>query len=154
LWHSIENLGKRGDVVEVKDGYARNYLFPKKLASPAKPGYIKQFNLIKRKLEKIEQEQITRARGLVEKIEQLTLDVKLHVNPEGKVYGGVTPSMISNLLREKGINISAKIIQIDKPIKELGEFIIPIKLYKDTVAQLKIVVSSIQEQISQKEETL
>jgi large subunit ribosomal protein L9 len=152
LWQSIENLGKKGDIVEVKEGYARNYLFPKKLASPAKPGYIKQFNLVKRKLEKIEMEQIEKAKNLAEKIEQMTLEIKLHVNPEGKVYGGVTPTVISTLLREKGINISAKIIQIDKSIKQLGEFTIPVKLYKDTTAQLKIIVSPIQEQTPQKEE--
>jgi large subunit ribosomal protein L9 len=136
-----ENLGSAGDIKEVKDGYARNFLIPKGIAVVATPSNIKAYEEIKRqKRRKIEKE-TRQAEELAKQLESLSLVIKMKAADESKLFGSVTSMMIYELLKEKGFEtIERKKILLAEPIKTLGEHTVPIRLFGGIVANLKVVV--------------
>ncbi len=136
----IENLGKLGDLVKVKPGYARNYLIPKKMALEATPGNLKDFEQQRKKLqEKLDAEKFA-AQDLSQKLEQIEVKIPVRVGENDKLYGSVTNAHIANALAEQGYKIDKKSIELEKPIRALGEFHVPIKVYPEIKPQLKVVV--------------
>ncbi|MFW6414750.1 MAG: 50S ribosomal protein L9 [Thermodesulfobacteriota bacterium] len=152
LQTDIENLGKLGELVKVKPGYARNYLIPKKLALEATPGNLKSFEQQKKKLqEKLDAEKFA-AQDLSQKIEQLEVKIPVRVGESDKLYGSVTNSHIAQALAEEGYEIDKKNIELDKPIRSLGEFYVPVKVYPEIKPQVKVVVVRHGEEEQQGEE--
>ncbi len=142
----IEKLGKLGDVVDVKPGYARNYLIPKKLAMLATPSNLKVFEHEKRKLEERLNKERFQAKELADKLEALPIEIKVRVGEGDKLYGSVTSSTIASYLKENGFDIDRKKIELDKPIRSIGEYKIPVKLYPGVVATLNVAVVKYQEE--------
>jgi len=140
LKENVEGLGDCGDEVEVKDGYGRNYLVPKGLAIQATPKNLKQFNHQK----SIVQGRLRKAKaGAEEKaqeIEKIVCSIAKKVGEQGKLFGSVTAQDIADVLHGKGISIDRRKIQLDEPIKTLGEFKAPYKLHPEVVAQINISV--------------
>jgi len=140
LTEDVAGLGKLGDLVQVKDGYARNYLIPKKLALPANPQNVKvlehQKNLIRQKQNRIKSE----AEKLAEKIEKMSCTIAKPTGEEDKLFGAVTSIDIEESLREEGIIIDRKKILLEEPIKSLGIYKVPIKLHPEVTANLKVWV--------------
>ncbi len=148
----IEKLGKLGDVVDVRPGYARNYLIPKKMAMLASEGNIKRFENERKKLEERLNAERFRAKELAEKLESLEIKIPVRVGEGDKLYGSVTSSNIVDILQKEGFEIDRKKIGLDKPIRSLGEYEIPVKLYPGVVATLRVSVVRFQEEDSERDE--
>jgi large subunit ribosomal protein L9 len=137
LTQSIDSLGKAGDCVNVKDGYARNYLFPKSLAREATPGNIKALESLKKKQAVEDENKLKEAQALAEKIAGLSITISAKAGEEEKLYGTVTAEMISNALVTEQISIDKKDIVLDEPIKKLGVYQVGIKLHPQVKAVLR-----------------
>ena len=140
LRQSIENLGKPGDIVKVSPGYARNYLLPRGLAYEATPGNRKRIAMEKARLEAAEQERITAAQGLAERLENVQLTFSARVGDEEKLFGSVTTSDIAHQLQGQGFDIEKKQIDLHEPIKSLGVYKIPIRLHAEVKPEIKVWV--------------
>ncbi|KER10959.1 MAG: 50S ribosomal protein L9 [[Candidatus Thermochlorobacteriaceae] bacterium GBChlB] len=142
LRKEVEKLGAEGELVKVKDGYARNFLIPRGLAVRATEGMLKAIEIEKKqKAFKIERERKA-ARELAESLERLLLNVKVKAGEEGRLYGTVTTQMVVDGLRAKGFDIDRKQITIDPPIKQVGKHEVAVKLYSDVVATLHLEVEA------------
>jgi large subunit ribosomal protein L9 len=142
LKKEVEKLGEIGDVLTVKDGYARNYLIPKGLAVRATDGMLKAIEIEKKqKAFKIERERKA-ARELAESLERFSLIVKAKAGEGGRLYGTVTAQMIVDGLKAKGFEVDRKKITIDPPIKQVGKYQVAVKLYSDVVATLNLEVEA------------
>ncbi len=136
----IPKLGKAGDIVKVKDGYARNYLIPKGFAIPANQKNIKALEKQRKIiLAKAERER-KKLESLAEKLEGITLNIYRKKIDEERIYGSVSALDIVNALKEQGIEIDKKFVNLEEPIKSLGSFEVPIKLSSDKVVNIKVEV--------------
>lgn len=140
LKKEVENLGKIGDVVEVKDGYGRNYLIPQGLGILATRSNMKVVDELKRNEAKKAKKVTLEAEKLAEKLNRVELTYATKVGEEDKLYGAVTNQIIAELLKEKDIVIDRRQIVLEEPIKELGMFEVPVKAGAGVKAQIKIWV--------------
>ncbi len=145
LRESIDKLGSAGDVVQVKSGYARNFLLPQKkayLATPANLKLIEQEckNLLRRETQLKEE-----AEKLREMMAGVEISVSRRVGEQEVLYGSVTSSDIADELEKKGFTIDRRKIVLDGPIKKLGDFEIPVRLFRDVIAEVKLRVEAEQE---------
>lgn len=143
LIKDMEKLGSFGDIVQVKDGYAKNMLFPTKSAMIATDGNIKQVELIKKSRIKEEAKNIAEADAVAERLQDTVLKFKVKASEEGKLFGSITnKDLADKLLDFKKVEIDRKKIHLEEPIKELGEYEIEIKLFKDIKSIITVKVSS------------
>lgn len=152
LNENVENLGKVGDVVEVRPGYARNYLFPKALAlEPTKHN----IDLMERKRKKVEKQMELEKLSALEqkqKVEELTITIEKKAGEQDQLFGSVTAMEIEAKLAEQGVTIERKKFHLEEPIKKLGSYICKIRLVEDVEADLKIeVVKEGDEETAQEE---
>lgn len=142
LSEEVTNLGRPGDVVKVRAGYARNYLLPRKLAVEANPRNLREFEhakgVVMLKREALKQ----KASGLKARIEGLTLAINARAGEEGKLFGSVTNIDIERALREKGVEVDRRRIALAEPIKQLGDFTVTVKLESEVEAHLKVNVTA------------
>ncbi len=140
LTKDIEKLGKFGDIINVKDGYAKNYLIPIGNALPATPGNIKQVELVKKSKIKAEAKNIKEASEIAQQLDGTKLIFKVKTSPEGKLYGSITNKDIAEkILSFKKIEIDRKKIEIEDSLRDIGSYEIEIKLYKDI--KCKVIVT-------------
>lgn len=142
LLKDVENLGHEGEIVEVADGYGRNYLIPREFAVEATKTSIHVLERRKAKEAQSSQEQLSLAQDLKEKVEVVDVTITVKAGEKGRLFGSVTSKDINQVLSKNGIDIDRRKIQMDEPIREVGEKIIPVRLYKDVVAELKVKVIS------------
>jgi len=140
LTENVEGLGTIGDLVKVKPGFARNFLVPQKMAVEANPRNVKEFEHQKRQLERKLQRLTQEAELFKGRIEKLTCEFSHRAGEEGKLFGSVTTMEIANKLAELGVEVDRKKIQLDEPIKHLGDFEVPIKLQAGVTAAIKVKV--------------
>jgi large subunit ribosomal protein L9 len=133
LNEDLPNLGRTGDVVKVRAGYARNYLLPRKLAVEADQKNIRAFEHQKRTAAK---------RGEIKRNDALALTLHARAGEEGKLFGSITNIDIERAVREKGLDIERRKIHLPEPIKQLGDFTVPVKLDSEVEASLKITVAA------------
>ncbi|OGC05594.1 50S ribosomal protein L9 [candidate division KSB1 bacterium RBG_16_48_16] len=140
LKEDIDTLGKKGDIVQVKRGYARNYLIPKGIAIEANSSSLKSYEEEKR----LEQTRLLKTRKLAdsfaEKLSKVSLTATVQVGEEDKVFGSVTNQNIADLLNEQGFEIDRKKIILAEPLKALGVYEVPVKLHPDVEAKIKVWV--------------
>jgi large subunit ribosomal protein L9 len=137
----VEHVGNRGDVVKVADGYARNYLLPRKLALPATEAN-KNWIARERKIsEAREGEERVAAEALAERLVALELQITRKVGDNDTMYGSVTNADIADLLKEKGFDVDRRKILLPDPLRALGEALVPLKLHRDVTVQLKITIA-------------
>jgi large subunit ribosomal protein L9 len=136
----VENLGQRGEIVKVADGYARNFLLPRKLALPATDANRKWVERERKIAEVREAEDRGAAEGIAARLAALDLSINRKVGENNQLYGSVTNADIAELLAKKGFEIDRRKILLPDPIKTLGENIVPVKLHRDVTAQLRVVV--------------
>lgn len=138
LIEDVERVGKVGDLVEISDGYARNFLIPKKLAMEATEKNVKALEHKKKLIsDKIKRER-KESLELAKKINECSITITVKAGEGDKLFGSVTGKDIAEALAAEGIKIDKKKIQLESPLKELGEFSVPIKLHQDVVANLKV----------------
>ncbi len=141
-----EKLGDTGDIIEVKAGYANNYLIPEGLAIIASKGNINQMELVKKSKQKLEAKNIEEAEKQAEKIGDITLTFVVKAGEEGKLYGSITNKDIAEkMLTEKNIEVDRKKIALNEHLKEIGEYDIELKLYREVKALIKVIVEPDQE---------
>ena len=140
LRQSVEKLGLLGDVIEVKDGYARNYLIPQKIAYPATEGYLKTLEEEKKQLVRRQEKEQQAAEKLAADLEKISVTIPVKVGEEDKLYGTVTAQMIADALAEKGIQIEKRKIDLEDQIKTLGVYDVEVKLHAGVAAKVKVWV--------------
>jgi large subunit ribosomal protein L9 len=138
----VENVGKRGEVVKVSDGYARNFLLPKKLALIATPGNLKQVAKERVKFDALEAVERTAAEELGAKLNGITVVITRKVGETGALYGSVTSADVADALTKQGFDIDKRKIGLREPLKKLGEKTVPVKLHPTVTVQLPIVVAA------------
>jgi large subunit ribosomal protein L9 len=140
LRETIDTLGRAGQVVKVADGYARNYLLPRKLAYIVTPGNLKVIEAERQNLLRKEAAQKTDAEKQKEMIEKVSLVIRRKTGENDVLYGSVTNADVAAELEKKGYEIEKRKIHMDDHIKALGDFEIPIRLFKDVTAHVKLKV--------------
>lgn len=141
LCQDVQTVGKVGDVVKVKPGFARNYLLPNKLAYPATPANLKRIEAEKAKKVESERKVKVEFQELAEKLNKVSCTVTVEVNDLDKLYGAVTETEIVRALEQEGYSIDKKSIILEKPIDELGIFDVGIKLHPEVVAKIRLWVT-------------
>ncbi len=137
LRKNFEQLGRVGDIVEVKDGYARNYLLPRQIAYIATKGNIRALEEEKQQIEKIEAKLLENAKKIADELANVSITIPVKVGEEDKIFGSVTSQMIADALKEKNYDIDKRKIEIKEPIKALGIYDINIKLHPEVTATVK-----------------
>jgi large subunit ribosomal protein L9 len=142
LRETIENLGRAGQVVKVADGYARNYLLPRKLAYKATPGNMKVIEFEKQSLLRKDAKQKDDSEKLKSMLDAVEIVIRRKVGEQNALYGSVTNADVAEELEKKGFQIEKRKIHMDDHIKTLGEHVIPIRLFKDVTANVKLKVEA------------
>lgn len=140
LKEDIPNLGKMGEIVRVRDGYARNYLLPHGLVLVANKKNLKGFEHQKRVITTQRERVVKQAQGLSEKLAAVSLMIPVKVGEEGKLFGSVTNIDIEKALKAKGFDIERRKIHLKEPIKSVGDYEVPIRLTADVTAPIKVSV--------------
>ena len=140
LLDDVAKLGRRGEVRDVSDGYARNFLIPKKLALSASAGNLANVEHIKQQQDAKAGRLKTDAEQVRARIEALAYEERRQASEEGKLFGSVTSQDLADFLAKHGVKIERRRITLDEPIKTLGETSVPIRIHPDVVAQLKVSV--------------
>ncbi len=154
LKKNINTLGKIGDVVDVANGYARNYLLPKKFAVIVTKGNIEQINFQRLKNEEKQQVEIKKFQGLADEISSISYTITVKTNEEGKLFGSVTASLIAETISKKGFQIDENMIILDAPIKKCDLYNVYVVLHPDVKAQCRIwIVSESEKSIDPQKES-
>jgi large subunit ribosomal protein L9 len=140
LREHIDNLGRRGEIVKVADGYARNYLLPRKLALVATEGNKRQVERERAKFEAKEAAERDAAQAVASRLAGIEIVIARRVGETEALYGSVTSADIAEALAAKGLELDRRKLGLDEPIKRLGDFDIPIKLQRDVTATIKVHV--------------
>lgn len=141
LQEDVEKLGNRGQVVEVAEGYARNFLLPRKLALEASPGNMKRLEKMRAAFAKKAAVEIADAQKLAELLAGVPVEVARKSGENDQLFGSVTSADISDALAAKGYTIDRRKIQLAEPIKSIGNFDIPVKLHREVTATVKLAVT-------------
>lgn len=145
LLQDQDELGLEGDIVKVADGYARNYLIPRGIAFEATPQNVKSIELRRKKIELRKLKAREEAEQLKEKMSEVLVQLTQKAGEEGKLYGSVTSMDIAGELEKQGIIVDRRKIMLDKPIKALGEYEVPVRIYPEVTGSIKVVVSPAEE---------
>jgi large subunit ribosomal protein L9 len=140
LREHVDNLGRRGDLVKVADGYARNYLLPRKLALLATDGNKKQIERERTKFDLKELEEQKVAQAVADRMANVEIEIARRVGETEALYGSVTSSDIAEALAAKGFDLDRRKLQLHEPIKKIGAYDVPVKLHRDVTVQLKVRV--------------
>ena len=147
LLKDMENLGKVGDIVNVKDGYARNYLIPAGIALPATKSNVRRVQNELQSLKKKAERQLQKFKEMAEKLNTTRITIEHEAGEEGKLFGSVTTSQIEKALHKAGFeDIEKKQIILEKPIRETGTYEVKIHLFKDVEATITVDVVPLKKQ--------
>jgi large subunit ribosomal protein L9 len=140
LREHVDNLGKRGEIVKVADGYARNYLLPRKLALPATDGNRKHVERERKIMETREAEEKASAEAIAARLASVEISISRRVGDTEQLYGSVTSADIVDYLKGRGFEVDRRKLILPEPIKALGEYAVPLKLHRDVTVPLKVQV--------------
>ena len=140
LKEDIVNLGKIGEVVRVRDGYARNYLLPRGLVLMANKKNLKTFDHQKKLVADQKQKTMRQAQSAADQLTGISLVIPMKVGEEGRLFGSVTNIQIEKALKAKGLNVDRRKIHLDEPIKTAGDYEVPVRLAADLTVPLKLSV--------------
>ena len=140
LKEHVEHLGERGQIVKVAPGYARNFLFPRKLALAVTPENKRQVERERVKAEAREQEEIKAARVVAATIEAVEITIARRVGEHDTLYGSVTAADIADALTARELTVDRRKITLAEPLRTLGEHVVPVKLHRDVTANIKLKI--------------
>jgi len=140
LIQSVDHLGKQGDIVEVKPGYANNYLLPQGLATIATDHHKRMIEKHKARLAEIESQRLSSLRELGDQIGRQSVTIEANANDEGHLYGSVGPQDITDALKQAGFSITSDQVRLEGPLKELGLYTVKVRLHQEIEAELKVWV--------------
>jgi large subunit ribosomal protein L9 len=142
LKEDVNNLGQRGEVVKVADGYGRNFLLPKKLALEATPANKAVIEQMKQSAVRRVAREKSDAQLLLAQLDQVALTFERKVGENEHLFGSVTSGEIAQQLEQRGFSIDRRKIQLDEPLRQLGEFHVPVKLHREVTAHVKVTVQA------------
>ena len=148
LREHVENLGRRGDVVKVAEGYARNFLLPRKMALPVTEANRRWIERERRIVEAREASEKEAAEAVVSRLADVTLSFARRVGDSETLYGSVTAADIAEALAEKQVEVDKRKILLPEPLKQLGEFTVPVRLHREVTADLKVTVVKLEDPAS------
>jgi large subunit ribosomal protein L9 len=140
LKEHVDNLGRRGDIVKVAEGYARNYLLPRKLALVVTEANKRQIEREKKVAEVRDSEEKSQAEALAQRITQDGIEIARRVGEQDALYGSVTSADIAHALHAKGFEIDKRQVHLPEPLKSLGEFTVPVRIHREVTAQVVVKV--------------
>ncbi len=140
LQENVQNLGKMGEVVNVADGYARNYLIPRKLGVEANVKNVRALEHEKKRIEEKARKVRNEAQGLAERLGAVTLTLSAKAGEEERLFGSITSMDIAEALKKEGFEVEKKRIQLDEPIRRLGSYAVGIKIHPDVTTKVQINV--------------
>jgi large subunit ribosomal protein L9 len=140
LREHVDNLGRRGDVVKVAAGYARNFLLPRKLALPVTDHNKRQIDREKKLAETRDTEEKAAADAIAARLAQIEIEIPRRVGEHDTLYGSVTSADVAQALKDKGFEIDKRKVMLPEPLKALGESTIPIRIHREVTAQIKVKV--------------
>jgi large subunit ribosomal protein L9 len=140
--NDVKGVAKKGDIKDVKEGYARNMLFKKNLAVEATDANIKRLEKEKEKIKAIEINRIQDAKAMAEKLNKVSVTLEKKAGESGTLFGAITTQEIAKALKGAGFDVDKKLLQLDNPIKKVGEYKVKVNLYKDTKAEIKVTVNA------------
>jgi large subunit ribosomal protein L9 len=144
LLEDVKSLGKKGQIVKINDGYARNFVLPKKLGLEATPKNLNDLKLEKARQAKLEAEELAAAKELAGRIEACKVSLSITTGEGGKTFGAVSSKEIAAAMKEQnGIDIDKKKLKLDESIKSVGTYEVSVKLHKEVTAKLKVTVESL-----------
>lgn len=141
LLQDVEQVGKAGERIKVRDGFSRNYLIPKRLAVPASEAGLRFLEAQKKRAEQKRAQEKETAVQLGEKIKQLTCVIKVKVGAEGKLFGSVTRQDVHRALQNEGIEVDKRRVELAEPIHQVGEYQVPVRLHSEVVVSLRVIVT-------------
>jgi large subunit ribosomal protein L9 len=142
LREDVENLGKGGEVVDVKPGYGRNFLLPRGLAVAANPRNVRELDHQKAVASAKAAKQKASAQAVAKRLSDTPVTLKRKVGEQDKLYGSVTALDVAEALAARGLSIDRRSIDLAEPIKSLGEFDVPVKLHSEVVGKVKVTVEA------------
>jgi len=142
LKEDVNNLGHRGDVVKVAEGYGRNFLLPKKLAMQANAANKAVIEQMKNSAVRKSAQEKTQAEALVAQLDAVALEFTRKTGENDHLFGSVTSSDIAQQLEAKGFAIDRRKIHLDEPLKSLGDFLVPVRLHREVTAHVKVVIAA------------
>ncbi len=142
LLEKVPHLGNLGEVVRVRDGYARNFLIPKRMAKRATAAALEEFEARRAELEKLQEERLAAAQAVGNKLEGHTVHITQRAGVDGRLFGSVTNADIANILRESGFDTVEKVMvrQPEGPFKQTGEFTVEVQLHPDVTVSVNVLV--------------
>jgi large subunit ribosomal protein L9 len=140
LREHVDNLGRRGDVVKVAAGYARNYLLPRNLALAVTDNNKRQIERERKLAEVRELEERSQAEAFAQRLSQADISVARRVGEHNTLYGSVTSADVAQALHAKGFDVDRRKITLAEPLKALGEYTLPVKIHRDVTAEIKVKV--------------
>ncbi|HAV27257.1 MAG TPA: 50S ribosomal protein L9 [Lachnospiraceae bacterium] len=144
LLADVKSLGKKDDIVNVSDGYARNMLFPKKLAVAATPKNMKDVELKKKNEARIEAEKLKEAQAFADDLSKKSVTVGIKIGTGGRAFGSVSTKEIAEAAREQlGVELDRKKMNLEAPLRELGESTVQVRVHPKVTANLKVIVKEI-----------
>lgn len=146
LLEDVEKIGKKFDIKNVADGFARNFLFPKNLAKPANLEAMKWLEIQKEILVKKSEEELKKVQEIASVMEGLEVTIPVKVGDEGQLFESITGQKIADKLKEMGYEIKRGQIDLENPIKEVGEFPVKVKFEHNLEAEIRVIISKTEEQ--------
>ena len=140
LREHVESLGRRGDIVKVAEGYARNYLLPRKLALPVTDNNKRQIERERKVAEARDLEEKSAAEAIAVRLTQLEIEIPRRVGENDTLYGSVTSADIAQALKDKGFDVDKRKVVLADPLKALGENTVPVRIHREVTAQVKVKV--------------
>jgi large subunit ribosomal protein L9 len=140
LRQNIESLGTVGEVVNVSNGYAMNYLIPRKYAFQATEGNVRSAQEEKKQYERLRQKEIQDAQKVASELDKISVTIPVQVGEEDKIFGTVTAQNVADALKEKGFDIDKRKVELEEPIKALGIYTVSVKLHQAVSSQIKVWV--------------
>jgi large subunit ribosomal protein L9 len=140
LREHVDNLGSRGDIVKVAEGYARNYLLPRKLALAVTEANKRQIERERKVAEVRDAEEKSQAEALAQRITEAPIEIARRVGEQDTLYGSVTSADIAHALHAKGFDVDKRKVHLPDPLKSLGEFTVPVKIHREVTAQVIVKV--------------
>jgi large subunit ribosomal protein L9 len=145
LRDDVPNVGRRGEIVRVSEGYARNYLLPRRLATHPTPGNLKALEREKAQLVRRDAQRQASAQDVAAAVEKTSVTIEANANPEGQLYGSVDARAIAEAYRKAGVAVAPDMVTIEEPIKRVGVYSIPIRPHGAVVATAKVWIVAAKE---------
>jgi len=140
LREHVDNLGQRGEIVKVAEGYARNFLLPRKLALPVTEANKKQIARERVKFDAREAEEKQAAESIAQRVSAVEVTIARRVGENDTLYGSVTAADIAEALHKQGVEVDRRKVQLAEPLKQLGEVAVPVKIHREVTAQIRVRV--------------